>query len=349
MTYEVPPRMRAAVWSGPGLPLTVETVPTPEIEHPEDVLVRVRAAMFGAAIARAVTVGHPRIAPPAVLGTLVAGEVVRVGSAVGHVRQGQPVTFDPHPPCGTCAECRDGQQALCGARPVVEPGAHAEFVRIRPSPTTHVTPVPTGVSLPAAMLTEIVACVLDATDTAGIGPGQDVAVIGCGPVALIQIQLARLRGARRVFCSVNHADRSALVAEFGGIPVSADDRFRERIAELTDGRGVHVVVEAVGTAATYRTAFDVVRTGGTVVGFGGCPPGTEIRLDPNEVHYRRLTFVGSYHYRPGAFEEALGLVASGRLRLEPLITHRVGLSRINEAVRISAQPDCLVLVVEPGR
>ncbi|WP_432153585.1 zinc-dependent alcohol dehydrogenase [Streptomyces tricolor] len=343
----LPIRMRAAVWRGPGRPLTVEELPTPRVEEPGDVVIRVRAAMFGAALVRAVTVGHPRLSPPAVLGTLVVGDVVETGAAVQHLKPGQRVTLDPHPPCGHCDNCRDGLQALCSTKISISPGAHAEYVRIRPPVATHARPVPPGVSAGEALLTEIVACVLDATHTAGIGPGQDVLVIGCGPVGLIQVQLARLRGAQRVFCSVNHPGRRHLVHQAGGIPVAAEDLSAEHMAVLTAGRGPHVVVEAVGSAATYASAFEVVRDGGTVVGFGGCPSGTTIPLDLNAVHYRRIRFVGSYHYAPGVFEEAARLLETGQIDLKSLLTHRIPLDRIADAVATARRPDCLVPVVEP--
>ena len=346
-TVAVPARMRAGVWSAPGRPPTVETVPTPLPEGPDDVLVGVRAAMFGAALVRAVTAAHPKLSPPAVLGTLVAGEVVATGAAVIGVRPGQAITFDPHPPCGECAECVDGLPELCAARHRVQPGAHAEYVRIRPPLTRHIAPIPPGVSFPAAMLTEIVACVLDATELAGIGPGQDVLVLGCGPVALIQLQLARAHGARRVLCSVKHPARAALVRWFGGEPVPAGPDLDARVAELTGGRGPHVVVEAVGSGDTYRTALRTVRTGGTVVGFGGCPKGTEIAVDPNDIHYRRIRFLGSYHYRPGYFHRAVDLLADGTVDVEPMITHRIPLDRIADAVRIARSPECIVPVIEP--
>ncbi|MYU23646.1 zinc-binding dehydrogenase [Streptomyces sp. SID8352] len=339
--------MRAAVWRGPGRPLTVEELPTPQVEEPEDVVLRVRAAMFGAALVRAVTVGHPRLSPPAVLGTLVVGDVVDTGSAVRHLKPDQRVTLDPHPPCGHCANCRDGLRALCDTRISISPGAHAQYVRIRPPVATHARTVPPELSAGAALLTEIVACVLDATDTSGIGPGQDVLVIGCGPVGLIQVQLARLRGARRVFCSVNHPGRRELVDRAGGIPVDAQDLSADHLAVLTAGRGPHVVVEAVGSATTYACAFDVVRDGGTVIGFGGCPPGTTVPLDVNAVHYRRIRFIGSYHYEPGVFEKAARLLETGQVDLEPLLTHRIPLDRIADAVTTARRSDCLVPIIEP--
>ncbi|MER5355638.1 zinc-binding dehydrogenase [Kitasatospora sp. NPDC002551] len=357
----LPALMRAAVWHGPGRPLTLEHLPVPRVERPEDVVIRVRAAMFGAALVRAVTVGHPRMTPPAVLGTLVAGRIAALGPAVRHLTLGQSVTVDPHPPCGRCDTCRHGPAALCTARARVEPGAHAEYVRLRPPLTDHVVPVPTGVSAGAAMLTEIVACVLDATDTAGIGPGQSVLVIGCGPVALIQVRLALLRGAERVLCTVNHPARRAAGRRPGatvvdvdraadaGRAVEADDRTAQRVRALTDGRGPHVVVEAVGRAETYRQAFALVRPGGTVVGFGGCPPGTTLPVDLNALHYRRIRYIGSYHYGPGVFRAAADLLARGVLDLNPLLTHRIPLDRIGDAVRTARLTECLVPVVEPWK
>lgn len=340
--------MPAVRWEGPGLPLALVDLPVPVVEEADDVLIRVRAAMFGAALVRAATVGHPKLTPPAVLGSLVAGEVAGLGTGVTHLRVGDVVTIDPHPACGECRNCADGQAALCLSRPRIEPGAFAEYVRIRPPLTAHVRPVPAGVTADAAVLTEIVACVLDATRAAGIGSGQDVLVLGCGPVALIQIQLALHAGAARVFCTVRHPVRRAAVAGLGAVPLDHDlAAVRAGVAELTGGRGAHVVVEAVGSAATYEQAFEFVRDGGTVVGFGGCPPGSAITLDPNELHYRRLRFVGSYHYPPGTFADALSLIADGSVDLGPVVTHRIPLWEAPSALDAARSPGCITMIVEP--
>ncbi len=346
-TPTLPPTMRAAVWHGPGLPLTIENLDTPKVERPGDVVVRVRTAMFGAALARAMRVGHPRMVAPAVLGTVFAGDVVAVGAGAAPLHPGQRVTIDPHPSCGQCPNCRGGQPALCTTAYRIEPGAHAEYVCIRGALTDHLAPIPDGVSYPAAMLTEIVACVLDATEAADIGPGQDVLVLGCGLVALIQIQLARCRGADRVFCAVNRPERAASVAWAGGIALESGERCADQLAAATDGRGADVVIEAVGSAQTYQLAFELVGDGGVVVGFGGCPADTVFAMDPNAMHYRRIRYVGSYHYRPGRFEVAAQLVENGSISVDPLITHRLPLARIEEALTLFSKPDRVVLVIEP--
>jgi L-iditol 2-dehydrogenase len=326
----------------------VREIDTPRAERPGEAVIRVGAAMFGAALMRAVSVGHPKVAPPAVLGTLVAGEVVEVGGAGGGLAPGDVVTIDPHPPCGQCENCRDGTEALCSARPGIEPGAHAEYVRIGPLLAARSRRVPSGVGLDAAVLTEIVACVLDATRVARIGPGQDVVVIGCGPVAMIQIQAALHAGARRVICTVNRDGRAAMAARFGAVPVDArDDRAEESILDLTAGRGAHVVVEAVGRAETYEQALRLVRPGGTVVGFGGCPPGSVVRLDPNDLHYRRVSLVGSYHYADGGFDAALAALASGAVDVAPLITHRLPLERVPGVLDLARDESCMTVIVQP--
>ncbi|MCE0445438.1 hypothetical protein LT493_11660 [Streptomyces tricolor] len=105
------------------------------------------------------------------------------------------------------------------------------------------------------------------------------------------------------------------------------------------------MVEAVGSAATYASAFEVVRDGGTVVGFGRLPVRPTIPLDLNAVHYRRIRFVGSYHYAPGVFEEAARLLETGQIDLKSLLTHRIPLDRTRTRWRQPAAPYCLV----PGR
>lgn len=344
----IPPRMRAAVWRGPGEPLAAELVPTPRVEAGEDVVVRVRAANFGAALVRACTVGHPRLTPPAVLGSLVAGDVVEVGGDVRDLAVGAAVAVDPHPPCGRCDNCRMRVPALCLAKPRLDPGGLAEYVRVSGHLTSHLRAIPAGVSYAAAAYTEIVACVAESVAAGGVGPGDTVVIVGCGPTGLLHVQLARLAGAARVICLVNHPERETAVIAAGGVPVDVTaGSVEERVRSLADGRGADVAFEAVGRAETYALALRLVRPGGTVVGFGGCPPGTRLTIDPNHLHYDAIRFVGSYHYAPGRFGRALGLLAAGSVDLGGVLTHTLPLGRIAEAPSIAGAPRCVALMVEP--
>jgi L-iditol 2-dehydrogenase len=347
VTAGAPEQMRAAIWSGPGLPLHCEWIPTPRIEAPDQVLLRVRAAVFGAALVRAVTVGHPKWTPPAVLGSLVAGEVVAVGGEVRRLLPGMRVTLDPHPPCGRCPACQGRAEALCTARPSLTPGAHAEYVRIGPLLADAARQIPDGLPYRSAVLTESVACVVEAVSHCG--DGDRVAVLGSGPMALLLARLARWRGAREVVAIVKHPHRHAAFEAAGATALGwREGGLAARVREAMGGSDPDVVFEAVGRAETYALALEIARPGGTVVAFGGCPPGTTLALDPNLVHYRGLRLIGSYRYAPGRFAEALQLLAEGQLDLAPILTHAIGLERVAEAPALAAHPDCLVLTIHPA-
>lgn len=344
----VPREMRAAPWRGPGRPLAVEAMLTPRVEAGTDIVLRVRAAVFGAALVRAVTVGHPRWTPPAVLGSLVAGDVVAAGSDVRGLEVGAAIAVDPHPPCGVCENCIAHTEALCLAKNRLEPGGLSEYVRIRAPLTAHVCRIPLGVSYAAAAYTEILACVAESIMVSGVGLGDTVVIVGCGPIGLLHAQLARLRGATRVICLVNHRAREAAVLAAGAILVDATgDSVIDTVRAMTGGCGADVVIEAVGRAETYALALQLVRAGGVVVGFGGCPPGTSMTVDPNALHYNGIRLIGSYHYAPGMFSRALRLLAAGAIDLASILTHRLPLDRIAEAPAMARTPDCVALIVEP--
>lgn len=335
-------------WRGPDRPLAVKAMPTPRVEAGTDIVLRVRAAVFGAALVRAVTVGHPRWTPPTVLGSLVAGEIVAVGGEIRGFEVGASIAVDPHPPCGVCENCVAHIEALCLAKNRLEPGGLAEYVRIRAPLTAHVCRIPQGVSYAAAAYTEILACVAESIVVSGVGFGDTVVIVGCGPVGLLHAQLARLRGATQVICLVNHRVREAAVIAAGAIPVDATGgEVIDAVRARTGARGADVVIEAVGRAETYALALRLVRAGGVVVGFGGCPPGTRMTLDPNALHYDGIRLLGSYHYAPGMFSRALRLLAAGRVDLAHVLTHRLPLDRIAEAPAVARSPDCVALIIEP--
>lgn len=340
--------MRAAMWPAVGSPIELVDIERPAVEAAGQVVIAVESAMFGAALLRALTTGHPKIKPPRVLGTLVVGEVVEIAPDVTNVAVGDKVTIDPHPACGSCANCADGLAALCSDRHAITPGAHSEYVRLDADLSAHLRRVPPTLATESALFTEIVACVLDATRTAGDLDGKHVLVIGCGFVAMVQIQLALLARAASVHCTVNKADRLELVSGLGAraIDISREDP-ADVMSRFADGRGPHVVFEAVGRASTYEQAVSIVRAGGTVVGFGGASTGTQVTLDPNRIHYDRLKIVGAYHYGPGVFDDALELLSSGRVSVSQFVTRRLTLEDLPNVVELLSDNADLAVVVKP--
>jgi L-iditol 2-dehydrogenase len=110
----------------------------------------------------------------------------------------------------------------------------------------------------------------------------------------------------------------------------------ERVRQLTGGYGADVVIEAIGLPATWEQALRLVRKGGTVLEFGGCPPGTEIRVGTEMLHYGEVTVLGAFHATPLHFRKALDLIASGTIDVGPLVTRRMMLEEIVQAFEILA-------------
>jgi L-iditol 2-dehydrogenase len=293
--------MRALRFHAPG-DLRVEEVPVPE-PQPGDVLVRVEVALTDGTDAKAYRRGHPLL-------------LERTPSPFGHefcgvdVATGRRVVAANSAPCGNCAACAREEEELCdGLKPFLN-GAYAELLLV-PSriAAKNLLRVPPGLEPHVAALTEPLACCLHGIRRGGIRAGQTVAVLGLGPIGLMLCAGARDAGARVIGVG-GRSERRALAPAFG--------------AEVGDGRGADVVIEAVGTAEAWHDALELVRPGGTVVFFGG----RELAVDTFRLHYEELTLAAAFHHTPRTVRAALAFLTSGAYPWERLVTHRVGLEGV---------------------
>lgn len=297
--------MKALIFHGPG-DLRLEEVPRPE-PGPGDVLVQVEVALTDGTDAKTFKRGHPVL-----LGSLP--------SRFGHefcgidVATGRRVVAANSAPCGTCAPCGRGQESLCESLFPLLNGAYADYLLV-PERIAEVNllTVPDRLSSAVAAMVEPLACCLHAVEVAGVRAGDTVAVLGLGPVGLM-------------LC--------ACVGDAGGWPVGVGSRPERRAlapdfgAQLGDGEGADVVIEAAGTEDAWRRALELVRPGGTVVFFGGLPRETAVSVDAFRLHYEELTLRGSFHHTPRHVRAALAFLASGAYPWETLITHQVGLDGV---------------------
>jgi len=143
-------------------------------------------------------------------------------------------------------------------------------------------------------------------------------------------------GAERVIISDLVDERLHLAQKLGADEIinAKQEEPVERVRRLTDGYGADVVIEAIGLPATWEQALRMVRKGGTVLEFGGCPPGTEIKVRTELLHYGEVTLLGTFHATPAHFKKALNLIASGTINVKPLITRKMKLDEIKDAVKI---------------
>ncbi|HYL47650.1 MAG TPA: alcohol dehydrogenase catalytic domain-containing protein [Candidatus Limnocylindrales bacterium] len=311
--------------------LKIETVDIPRLSE-DEVLVRVEVALTCGTDLKVWKQGsHPRmIHPPALFGHELAGVVEDKGRAVnGGVHRGMRVVPSNSAPCNVCLYCRKGQPNLCEDL-LFNNGAYAEFIRIPGRIVReNMLEIPEAVSFVDAAMAEPLACVLRGIHETGIQPGDTVVVIGCGPIGLKFIRVLSGRDVRVIALAkrksqIRAAERLGAVAAFNVTEIENPIAW---VRELTEGgRGADAVIEAVGSATTWQWAIQMVRKGGTVNLFGGCPRGTQVNFDPAALHYSEITLKSTFHHTPRFIREALETIARGEIRATDFITGEVPLA-----------------------
>ena len=291
--------------------------------------------------------------PPLVMGHEAAGTVAAIGTNVNGLKPGDRVTFDSTVYCGICPFCRNGEQNLCDNRQVIgvscgdysRAGAFAEYVSV---PARIVYKLPDSLAFLEAAMLEAVSVALHAVAVSNLKGGETALVIGAGMIGLLTLEAARVAGCSRVFVADIDPTRLKLASELGADKTMAasGSNLTQEILRLTDGRGVDVVLEAVGRNETIATAIDCVRKGGTVTLIGNITP--EVTLPLQKVVSRQIRLQGSCA-SSGEYPQAIELMAAGKIRVGPLITAVAPLSdgpswfdRLH-----SGEPNLMKIVLDP--
>lgn len=340
--------MRALVFEGIR-EIACSTVPDPALLEPGDVLVRVRAAAVCGSDLHVYRGLETGLDAGTVMGHELAGEVVEAGTT--RFRPGDLVVSPFTTSCGDCFYCRMGLTARCVRGQLfgwVEKGrglhgVQAEYVRVPLADSTLVG-IPEGTPPEEALFAgDILATGWFGAESAGAGPGKNVAIVGCGPVGLMAVIAARELGAERVFAIDTLPDRLALAARWGAETVDLD-----RIKEETGGRGADCVVEAVGTPQASRLAFDLVRPGGTIAAVG-VHVEPHLAFAPGEAYDKNLTYRAGRCPARAYMDRLLPLVQSRKYDLGALISHRLPLEQGPEGYDLFDRrvPGCTKVVLFP--
>jgi len=325
--------------------------PTP---GPDQILVRVAACGICGSDVHGYDGSSGRRIPPIVMGHEAAGTVTALGATVTQFSKGDRVTFDSTVSCGTCDYCLRQETNLCDHRRVLGvscadyscAGAFAEYVVV---PQHIVHHLPDSLSFSEAAMLEAVSVALHAVSLSPIRSGQTALVLGAGMIGLLTMQVLRVAGCSRVFVADIDPSRLKLATELGASASlgATGPELTSHISDLTDGRGVDVALEAVGIDETVRTAVDCIRKGGAITLVGNISP--EVTLPLQKVVTRQLRLQGSCA-SAGEYPQAIHLVASGRIRVKPLITAVAPLAdgpRWFERL-YSREPNLMKVVLTPG-
>jgi L-iditol 2-dehydrogenase len=319
--------------------LRVEDIELPKVEAGE-VLVKVGAATTCGTDLKILQRGYVEriIKLPTIFGHEWAGEVAEVGEGIEWPKKGMRVRAGNSAPCLRCAMCQKGKYNLCENMLWLW-GAYAEYIKV-PSRMVLVNmqEIPEQTSYEEAAIAEPLACVLHGEEEACVKLGDTVAIIGAGPIGLLHLLTARKLGVAKTIM-IDLVDERLAFAEKQGADETVNagrEDVVERVKQLTSGYGADVVVEAIGLPATWEQALKLARKGGTVLEFGGSPPGTEMRVNTEMLHYGELTVLGAFHATPLHFKKALNLIASRTIDVRPLVTRKMRLEEINRAFEILA-------------
>ncbi len=344
--------MRAIRKAAPAEGLTVETVPIP---HPgdHDVLVQVEAASCCGTdlhIWKWDSWAQGRIKPPLTLGHEFAGTVVEVGKRVENVRVGDYVSAESHVTCGMCFQCRTGQAHLCPRTSILgvdQEGAFADFVvvpekviwqndREKLPPEIATLQEPFGNAVYVTMGQDIT--------------GLSIGVMGCGPIGLFSIAIAKASGVAKIYATDVIDYRLDLARKLqADIVFDAKSSGSEDIIDANGGVGLDLVLEMSGAPQAINTAFEIVRNGGRVILFG--IPSKPVEIDVAEkMIFKNLNVLALNGRRIfDTWYKTRWLLESGVVDLRPLISKEITFDQINEGMETLAGGEACKIIIRPDR
>lgn len=310
-----------------------------EVERPRagpgEIVLKVEAALTCGTDIKAFKRGHPKMPMPTLFGHEFSGTVVEVGPDVKLFKVGDPVMSVHSAPCNTCFYCNKGQQNLCDRLMDAKVlGAYAEYIKLpRHILEQNAFIKPSNISFPEAAMLEPLACVIYGLERFTITEDDVVAVLGAGPIGLLQVAALKAYSVKKVILCGRHKNRLNMGLNLGAdkvIDVDKSDPVKGIFAE-TDGRGADLVIESTGKPDVWESTLSMVRKGGNILLFGGCPSGTTACFDTAGLHYNEITLKGVFHFTPLAVRKAYEILASGKINVRPLITAELPLKELPKA------------------
>ncbi|MET7690344.1 zinc-dependent alcohol dehydrogenase family protein [Streptomyces sp. NPDC005483] len=331
--------MKGYVFHGPGQ-AAWEEVPDPGLQEATDAIVRAHAVTICGTDLHILKGDVPEVRPGTILGHEAVGEIVEVGADVRTVRPGDRVLVSCISACGRCRYCREAMYGQCrgGGGWILghlTNGTQAEFVRV-PYADLSVHALPSAVDdEDAVLLADIFPTAYEVGVLNGqVRPGDTVAVVGAGPIGLAAIATARLFAPERIVAVDLAASRLEAARKLGAEAVAdASEEPEQLIADLTDGLGADVVIEAVGVPESFELCTRMVRPGGHVANVG--VHGKPATLHLEDLWIKNVTITTGLvdtHSTP----TLLRMAASGRLPTSQLVTHTFPLDRMEEAYEVFA-------------
>lgn len=313
----------------------------------KEVLIKVESSAICGSDLHIYSGKHPYVELPTTIGHELSGVVAAIGAGVTTVKVGDRVCVEPLITCGKCYYCQRGRYDYCLELKLKYRSGFSGYADYYYAEERWIHHLPENVSFDEGALMEPLACAVHAMGKAGIQLGDSVCIFGDGPIALMLAQLAYAAGATDLFVLGLEERNLELAREFGAIALPNNEDGFQEVLRRTDHRGVDVSFEAVGLPQTFDQSLSIVSKGGTAVIFGIFEEEFSAKTLVDAM-VREVKVIGTSSYC-WDFQRALSLVAHGRIKLAPLITHRFKLKDVAEAMAVkkerSAAP--LKIILEP--
>jgi L-iditol 2-dehydrogenase len=328
----------------------VKDVPKPEIGSDEILLKVMASGICGTDVVE----WYRLPKAPRVLGHEATGIIDEVGEKVTKYKVGDRVFVSHHVPCNKCRYCQKDAHTACETLHTTNyhPGGFSQYIRVpKINVETGVYRLPANMSYEEGTFIEPLGCVVRGQRLADINKDDTVLIIGSGMAGILHIQLAKLKGAQKIFAADINPDRLKLAEKFGADQViDAKGDLPQQLKEINDGRAADKVIVCTGAEKAALTALDCVDRGGTILYFAVPDPTTKIPIPITEFWRNETTIRTSYGAAPRDLEEALQILAQKQVNVEDMITHRLDIREIAEGFRLVAEAGkSLKVIIEPNR
>jgi threonine dehydrogenase-like Zn-dependent dehydrogenase len=286
--------------------------------------------------------GKIPVAYPRVMGHEIVGTLRTAGADLG---EGTRVLVDPGIACGRCRQCREGRTNICTAGWLIGRDRDGGLRELMTVPASNVHPLPAGLDPATAPMLQVLATCVHAQRRTPLFPDESVVILGLGVTGLLHLQLAKLRGARLLIGTTRSAPKLALARTLGAdLTIAADGTEVDAVAEALPG-GADLVIECVGTVDALARAMTMARTGGRILAYGTMTE-TSGELPFYDLYHKEISVIGARSARVEDFPLAIDAVASGRVRLDPLVSGRHPFDDVDAAMREAGVPGALKVLVD---
>jgi len=330
-----------------------------EMPQPGDdsLLIKVEACAICGSDVRIFRKGDPRAKYPIVIGHEIAGTVVKIGKNIRGYREGDRVCAAPGHGCGKCRYCLTGHSNVCiNPQPSIgyaSDGGFAEYM-VPPENVVRlgfVNPIPDGVSMDQAAMSELLACCLNAQENSPVEEGDVVLILGAGPAGCMHIELSRMKGAAKILLSQRSRGRLELAQRFSPdrIIASSEENLTEIVMQETNGLGADVIFVCAPSKEAQEQAIQLAAPRGRINFFGGLPKDNcIIAANANTIHYKELFIGGASSSLARQNRQALQLIKDGMISADLYITHRFPLTEIEKGFQAVESRQAIKVVIKPG-